>query len=330
MYTSEHVNIIYPKNIKGQNLNFNTRYKTQSAHRMPIHTTQERTNKYPSGLNQRRRPVFRPASLGNRRLFRNRHQTSYYNNRQQNYGTTPRYERWLPLQNSIVKIASPPFRRPESSKIPQAGKIKLNPLETGNGWMNLPRATVYPGGKCKLSRNNTKEAIRIGYCRSVLSPCNIGEESPEVCGNFFKCCVPSGNYTAAPLKSQEQKASTIKIEKPLPLATVYPRGMCQISNEDGIRVGSCMPDYLVCQLAQHSTSTTTTAQNNLEAVAVCRRMHPFQPHMLCCAPKIANLGRLGQSFVHNITSNSSENVDIKSVNGTKLPEKSGLPTIVLY
>jgi len=215
---------------------------------------------------------------------------------------------------------------------PHASTMGVKSMGGRKDWMKLPRASVYPGGKCKLSTNHSEESIRIGQCRPIPSPCNVGEEAPEICGNFFKCCVSSGNHTETLTRGISQhKISAGEIKKTLPLATVFPRGMCRTSKENELRVGTCLPAYLNCQLIQQYSATTENVQNKLEAVAFCRRTHPSQNRMLCCAPKIAKSERHGSSFDTTVHSNPNK-INTKTTNATETPEKGKLvlPNIVLF
>merc|ERR1739848_56862 len=165
----------------------------------------------------------------------------------------------------------------------------------------------------KLSAN-PKESSRIGNCLPFTMPCNSNEEAPQICGNYFKCCVPRNDTVSLARGLGEQEIKKEEYTKPLPFATVFPRGMCRISNEDRIRVGSCLPAWRV--------------QGHLEPVALCRSRYPFQKHMLCLAPKAENIERYGTRF-DEVSQNASDEIPNNSANDTIIsaPEKMDLPNI---
>lgn len=166
----------------------------------------------------------------------------------------------------------------------------------------LPTAVVYPRGKCMLTKE-LPDYHKIGNCRPSPLKCNSNEDAPEICNSYFKCCVASKKSDNPSTINENYRKN---FNQTLPFATMFPRGMCRISRDDRIRIGSCVPENLRCTLPNRAMPGTMNSI--LEPVARCPRRFNFQPEMICCAPKVKINNSDSNSNTENSTKLKDENL----------------------
>jgi len=153
---------------------------------------------------------------------------------------------------------------------------------------NRSKAIVYPRGKCMLTKDH-QGYEKIGNCRHTQLKCQSNEKAPEICNSYLECCVAS--KTADKSSNNDDMSTGKNINQSLPVATVFPRGMCRVTGKDGLRVGSCMPATLGCVLPNVSK-----ASSELEPVGFCPRRFNYQPKIICCASKVTITNKNSSNF----------------------------------
>merc|ERR1719430_292450 len=202
-----------------------------------------------------------------------------------------------------------------NSTEPVTGDIKLQSMSLNpqmQDVQNRSKAIVYPRGKCMLTKDH-QGYEKIGNCRHTQLKCLSNEEAPEICNNYLECCVAS--KTADKPSNNDNIRSRKNNIQSLPVAIMFPRGMCRVAGKDGMRVGSCMPATLGCVVPNVSKATS-----ELEPVGLCPRRYNYQPKIICCAPKVTITNRNSSNF----ESMKIVKDDAKKVDGANAPNLENL------
>lgn len=240
-----------------------------------------RYTKGPYGNRYIPRPNARPGYMPNRNFVSNQ-QRNMYQSPQRQFRDSRSYQGSVTSKKNSMKDIHLTLNRAIVQKNKSPIETETTPFQPEEDLMRLPRAILYPGGSCKLSSSHGQESNKIGKCRHLSSPCNVGEEAKERCGRYYRCCLP-GNHSDPILKKKpmdHHSSLTTPPMKPLmdllklPRATLYPGGKCLLSSnyKNASQIGYCRLFSSPCNSGEEAHEMCgpyfkcCTSSNNVESL----------------------------------------------------------------